>query len=147
VLTKWPLPYARGIAVKPDDPRVLFAGCGETTTGETGAVLRSGDGGQTWRSLPLPVRPNATMWGLATHPADPGRIVAWSLFGEVYVTDDAGESWRKIPREFGEIAPRPGCRVEIRGATLPSVIDRIDCQVTWDRLSGLSLSPPRLAWG
>ena len=33
---KWPLPYARGIAVKADDPGVLFAGCGETTTGETG---------------------------------------------------------------------------------------------------------------
>jgi len=103
VKTRWPLPYARGIAVKPDDPRVLFAGCGETTTGETGGVLRSSDGGQTWRSLPLPVRPNATLWGLATHPADAGRIVAWSLFGEVYVSEDAGESWRKIAREFGEI--------------------------------------------
>jgi photosystem II stability/assembly factor-like uncharacterized protein len=103
VRAKWPLPYARGIAVKTDDPRVLFAGCGETTTGETGAVLCSPDAGQTWRSLPLPVRPNATMWGLATHPADAGRIVAWSLFGEVYVTDDAGESWRKTAREFGEI--------------------------------------------
>ena len=31
VKAKWPLPYARGIAVKPDDPRVLFAGCGEAT--------------------------------------------------------------------------------------------------------------------
>ena len=28
---KWPLPYARGMAVKADDPDVLFAGCGETT--------------------------------------------------------------------------------------------------------------------
>jgi photosystem II stability/assembly factor-like uncharacterized protein len=99
----WPLPYARGVVVKPDDPRVLFAGCGETTTGETGAVLRSVDGGQTWAALPLPARPNATVWGLATHPADPARIVAFTLFGEVYVTDDAGESWRKIGREFGEI--------------------------------------------
>jgi photosystem II stability/assembly factor-like uncharacterized protein len=103
VKAKWPLPYSRGIAVKPDDPRVLFAGCGETTTGETGAVLRSDDGGETWRSLPLPVRPNATMWSLATHPADANRVVACSLFGEVYATEDAGESWRKIPREFGEI--------------------------------------------
>jgi photosystem II stability/assembly factor-like uncharacterized protein len=103
VKAKWPLPYSRGIAVKPDDPRVLFAGCGETTTGETGAVLRSHDGGERWQSLTLPVRPNATMWGLATHPADAGRIVAWSLFGEVYVCEDAGESWRKIAREFGEI--------------------------------------------
>ena len=82
---------------------LLFAGCGQTTTGETGGVLRSNDGGQSWRSLPLPSRPNATMWGLATHPADAARIVAFSLFGEVYVSEDAGESWRKIAREFGEI--------------------------------------------
>jgi hypothetical protein len=54
-------------------------------------------------SLPLPGRPNATMWGLATHPADASRIVAWTLFGEVYVSEDVGESWRKISREFGEI--------------------------------------------
>jgi hypothetical protein len=43
------------------------------------------------------------MGGLATHPADGARIVAFSLFGEVYVSEDAGESWRKIAREFGEI--------------------------------------------
>ena len=103
VKTKWPLPYSRGLAVKPDDPRVLFAGCGETTTGETGHVLRSDDGGDTWRILPLPIRPNTTVWGLATHRAEPDRIVAWTLFGEVYASEDAGSSWRKIPREFGEI--------------------------------------------
>ncbi len=100
---KWPLPYARGIAVKPDDPGVLFAGCGETTTGEKGHVLRTTDFGQRWEILPLPTEANATMWGLATHPAAPDRIVAFTLFGEVYVTETAGASWRKIPREFGEI--------------------------------------------
>ena len=100
---KWPLPYARGLAVKTDDPGVLYAGCGETTTGETGYVLRTTDYGQRWEILPLPGQPNATMWGLATHPADANRIVAFSLFGEVYVTEDAGASWRKIGREFGEI--------------------------------------------
>jgi hypothetical protein len=83
------------------------AGCyrfdgGETTAGETGAVLRSGDC-QTWRSLPLPARPNATMWGMATHPADAIASSPWSLFGEVYITEGGGESWRKITREFGEI--------------------------------------------
>jgi hypothetical protein len=45
----------------------------------------------------------ATVWGLATHPADANRIVAFSLFGEVYVSEDAGASWCKIAREFGEI--------------------------------------------
>ena len=100
---KWPLPYARGIAVKADDPGVLFAGCGETTTGEKGHVLRTTDFGETWETLRLPTQPNATMWGLATHPADANRILAFSLFGEVYISEDAGESWRKIGREFGEI--------------------------------------------
>jgi len=100
---KWPLPYARGMAVKPNDPSVLYAGCGQTTTGETGHVLRTKDYGQRWEILSLPTPANATIWGLATHPADADRIVAFSLFGEVYVSDDAGTSWRKIAREFGEI--------------------------------------------
>jgi photosystem II stability/assembly factor-like uncharacterized protein len=103
VKAKWPLPYARGVVVKADDPTVLFAGCGETTTGETGRVLRSTDYGETWQMLDLPGQPNATIWGLATHPANPDRILAYSLFGEVYISDDAGGSWRKIAREFGEI--------------------------------------------
>jgi len=103
IRAKWPLPYARGIAVKADDPGVLFAGCGETTTGEKGHVLRTTDYGETWETLRLPGQPNATMWGLATHPANANRILAFSLFGEVYISDDAGDSWRKIAREFGEI--------------------------------------------
>jgi photosystem II stability/assembly factor-like uncharacterized protein len=100
---KWPLPYARGMAVKPDDPRMLFAGCGETTTGEKGYVLRTTDYGQRWEVMPLPSPANATLWGLATHSADANRIVAFTLFGEVYVSEDAGASWRKITRDFGEI--------------------------------------------
>jgi hypothetical protein len=100
---KWPLPYARGLMVKADDPGVLFAGCGETTTGEKGHVLRTTNFGESWEILPLPTQPNATVWGLATHPANANRIVAFSLFGEVYVSEDAGASWRKIAREFGEI--------------------------------------------
>jgi len=100
---KWPLPYARGMAVKEDEPGVLFAGCGETTTGETGFVLRTKNFGENWEVLRLPTQPNGTIWGLATHPAEANRIVAFSLFGEGYVTEDAGDSWRKIAREFGEI--------------------------------------------
>jgi photosystem II stability/assembly factor-like uncharacterized protein len=103
IKAKWPLPYARGMAVKADDPAVLFAGCGETTTGEAGHVLRSTDAGQTWDILSLPVPPNATIWGLATHAAHANRILAFSLFGEVYISEDAGDSWRKVAREFGEI--------------------------------------------
>jgi photosystem II stability/assembly factor-like uncharacterized protein len=68
-----------------------------------GHVLRTTDFGESWEILPLPTQPNATVWCLATHAADANRTVAFSLFGEVYVTEDAGASWRKIAREFGEI--------------------------------------------
>jgi photosystem II stability/assembly factor-like uncharacterized protein len=66
-------------------------------------VLRTTDFGETWEILRLPGQPNATMWGLATHPANANRLLAFSLFGEVYISEDAGDSWHKIAREFGEI--------------------------------------------
>ena len=100
---KWPLPYARGLAVKTDDPSMVFAGCGETTTGETGYLLRTTDLGQTWETLRLAERPNSTIWGFATHPANAGRIVAFSLFGEVFISEDGGAAWAKVPRAFGEV--------------------------------------------
>jgi hypothetical protein len=43
------------------------------------------------------------VWGLATHPADANCIVAFSLFGEMYVSEDTGVSWHKIASEFDEI--------------------------------------------
>ena len=34
---------------------------------------------------------------------DANRLLAFSLFGEVYLSENTGDSWHKIPREFGEI--------------------------------------------
>ncbi len=42
-------------------------------------------------------------WCGKAHPADADRIAAFGLSGEVYVSEDAGVSWRKSTREFGEI--------------------------------------------
>jgi hypothetical protein len=63
-------------------------------------------------------------WGV-WHSPDAGK--SWechrkpfplnSRFGEVYVTEDAGESWRKIAREFGEVRPGRGYRPELQTFT------------------------------
>ncbi len=90
-------------STNPVSPVVVSPHPANNTPGETGFVLRTTNFGETWDVLRLPTQPNATVWGIATHPADANRIVAFSLFGEVYVTEDAGASWRKIAREFGEI--------------------------------------------
>ena len=82
----------------------LSARCGDTTSVKKGHLPRTTNFGETWEVLPLPTQPNTTMWGLATHPADANRTVAFSLFGEVYVSENAGGAWREIAREFGEIS-------------------------------------------
>ena len=101
---RFPLRYSRGIAIKRDDPNVICAAIGDTAIGSTGAIQRSTDGGKTWETRPLPVKPNSNIWSFATHPADPDVVLAGSLLGEVYCSDDAGDSWRKLQREFSEVA-------------------------------------------
>jgi photosystem II stability/assembly factor-like uncharacterized protein len=99
----FPLRYCRGIAVKADDPDVLFVANGDAASGETGALQRSKDRGRTWETLPLPVTPNTPIWTFATNSADPDRILTCSHYGQVFISEDAGDSWRKVRREFSEI--------------------------------------------
>ena len=95
--------YCRGVALKPDNPDVIFVGNGNFIPGRVGAIQRSKDGGKTWEPAKLPVEPNSTIYWFGTHPADPDVIVANSLHGYVYTSTDGGESWNKIEQEFGEI--------------------------------------------
>jgi photosystem II stability/assembly factor-like uncharacterized protein len=97
------LPYCRSLALKADDPGVVFVATGDGALGSTGAIQRSKDGGQSWQMMPLPVEPNSPIWAFATHRADPARILACSHYGEVFASRDAGDSWTKLPREFSEI--------------------------------------------
>jgi photosystem II stability/assembly factor-like uncharacterized protein len=103
VKNHFPLPYCRGIAVKIDDPNVLFVGNGDAAAGETGTVQRSEDRGQTWETLRLPVVPNTPMWTFAMHAADPNLVLTCSHYGQVFASADAGDSWSKVRREFSEI--------------------------------------------
>jgi photosystem II stability/assembly factor-like uncharacterized protein len=99
----FPLPYCRSIALKADDPHVLFVANGDGAAGETGTVQRSKDRGQSWETLPLPVVPNTPIWTFATHSTDPDRILTCSHYGQVFISNDAGDSWSKVRREFSEI--------------------------------------------
>jgi hypothetical protein len=51
----------------------------------------------------LPVEPNSVVYWFGTHPSNPSIIVANSLHGYVYLSTDAGHTWTKLRREFGEI--------------------------------------------
>ncbi|HXW85378.1 MAG TPA: hypothetical protein VEJ86_13305 [Candidatus Binataceae bacterium] len=95
--------YCRGVAVKPGDPETIFVGNGDFIPGKRGAIQRTRDGGKTWGKCELPVEPNSVVYWFGTNPANPDLIVANSLHGYLYVSPDAGDSWSKLRREFGEI--------------------------------------------
>ncbi len=97
------LPYCRGLALKADDSNTVFVATGDAAVGSTGAIQRSKNGGQSWQRAELPVEPNSPIWAFATNPADPGLVLACSHYGELYSSYDAGDFWKKLPREFTEI--------------------------------------------
>ncbi len=99
-----PLRYPRGAAVRPDDPRMVFATLGDSTPGSTGAVLRSRDAGQSWESLPLPTQPNSALWVVHMARQQPDTVLTGSRYGYLYRSDDGGDSWRKLWRELSEIS-------------------------------------------
>ena len=103
VTTSFPMPYCRWIAVKPDNPQVIFAANGDGAIGNTGTIQRSTDGGRSWETRPLPVEPNSPLWNFATHSADPDLILASSIYGELYRSADGGDSWEKLKKEFTEV--------------------------------------------
>jgi photosystem II stability/assembly factor-like uncharacterized protein len=99
--SKFDFGYSR--CVRAPWPEVVVVCVGDFIPGRIGALEVSRDGGETWSREALPVTPNSTMYWLATHPALPGTMVASSLFGQVYVSDDFAATWRKLDREFSEI--------------------------------------------
>jgi photosystem II stability/assembly factor-like uncharacterized protein len=101
-----PLPeLAVSLAVAPDDPQTLYAGCVST------GAYRTTDGGQTWE----PIRNGLEMisgaalrvTALAVDKQDPNHVVAATAYGVggsavqlvpwgIYESHDAGRSWTKL---------------------------------------------------
>ena len=100
----FPWHYPRGIAAHPSDPSTVFLTLGDATPGRIGTVMRSRDAGATWQALGLPVQPNSAMWTVSVPAAAPDMVFAASRYGYLYRSDDGGDSWRKLWREFGEVS-------------------------------------------
>ena len=87
------------VCILPADPDVVLAG---TTDG----VWRSRDRGATFARTRFPDT-GKQVWSFLVDAANPQRIYAGGAPVDVYRSDDAGESWRRLPRPA--IAPRASC--------------------------------------
>jgi hypothetical protein len=88
------------LAFAPGDPAVAYAGTGqgEALAGLGIGLLRSEDGGATWRPLVAQALLGAGFFDLLVDPADPGRLLAATTAG-LWASADGGVAWE--PRLAG----------------------------------------------
>jgi photosystem II stability/assembly factor-like uncharacterized protein len=93
-----PWAYCRALAADADGS--LLCGLGDGPPGRRGAVVRSEDGGRSWHSALWPGVAESTVWSISV--AD-GEALAGAIGGEMFASDDAGRTWRRLAQRFGEI--------------------------------------------
>jgi MYXO-CTERM domain-containing protein len=100
------------VAFAPSRPERVYA-LGLVVASSEGALLRSDDGGRTFRrfSAPSTVAPRAALRLAAVHPFDPDIVFAHidveatssEDFDELWVTSNGGESWRRVFAGQGDL--------------------------------------------
>ncbi len=98
-----PWQYCRAVVPMPGNDAVVFLTNGDGPPGTTGKVWRSTNHGRTWSPLSLPGAFNSTPWCIAVSPHDPQLVFIATNLGQLYRSTDAGQTWERLPHEFGEI--------------------------------------------
>ena len=91
------LTYARDLRIFPHDPDTLFAALSNTAAKGPGALYRSQDFGQSWARYDRGLSIDSTLMTVATSAATPDRIYCAARKGQVFGTEDGGETWREYP--------------------------------------------------
>jgi photosystem II stability/assembly factor-like uncharacterized protein len=98
-----PWQYTRGIVARTDNDAVIFLTNGNGPPGSTGKLWRSDDYGYSWKELTLPGTLNSTPWAVATHPHNPQLLFTYTNLGQLFLSEDGGDHWTRLPHEFGEL--------------------------------------------
>jgi len=99
-----PMTYGRDLRVSPHDSKVLYAALSPAFRSADGAIYRSEDIGRTWRRFDHGLKAEATMMSVAASPHDAARVYGVTKVGQVFGTNDGGESWveRRLPEGVGD---------------------------------------------
>ena len=89
--------YCRDLREVPGTPRKLWLAAGAGFQSDTGVLLSSRDGGDSWARVDIGTPPRHTMFALAFDERRPQRMSCATNGGEVYSSYDGGESWVMHP--------------------------------------------------
>ena len=89
--------YCRDIREVPGDPRVIWVAAGANFQSDVGALFRSKDGGATWARVDMGVKPATTVFALSFDERQPRRMYCATTGGEVFASEDGGQSWADRP--------------------------------------------------
>jgi photosystem II stability/assembly factor-like uncharacterized protein len=117
---------ASDVQIDPSNSQVVYAALWESREGpwengvfegDNGGIFKSTDGGKTWSQLTNGLPGNMVQANLAIAPSAPKTLFAavrTKTIAKLYLSDDAGETWRGTTDD-----PRPG--LGIGGGDLPVV--------------------------
>lgn len=134
------------IALDPNNPEVMYA------TGHGIGVVKSSDGGQTWKGSSTGLGGVATE-GFAIDAKNPNTLYVWVLNTGLYRSKDAGASWQRVDdgpkqQEIRSLAS-VGLPTGMGGIWLYAGLDTgvmksPDCFCGWDRLPNAGLPASRV---
>ena len=93
--------YCRDIRETPGDSKTIWVAAGANFQSEVGVLFRSKDGGASWSRVDMGVKPRTTMFTLAFDTRQPRRMFCATSGGEVFASEDGGQSWGARPLPEG----------------------------------------------
>ena len=103
VLLDSPWQYTRAIIKQPGNPSILWLCNGNGPPGNAGKLLKSHDFGYSWEEVFISTSFNSTPWCIAVDESNPALIFLGSNLGQIFRSDNSGQTWEKLTHEFGEI--------------------------------------------
>jgi photosystem II stability/assembly factor-like uncharacterized protein len=93
--------YCRDIREVPGDPRTIWIAAGAGFQSDVGALFRSRDGGLSWNRVDMGLKPQSTMFAVVFDERQPTRMYCGTTGGEVFASEDGGQSWAARPLPEG----------------------------------------------
>ena len=106
----FPWPYCRAAFYLNGDSAKVFIGAGNGPPGDQGGIFYMKDASDAsdseaiqWDRSDIGMTSNSTIWCFGYNPNVDGLLIACSVSGQLFLSENNGNSWSKLAHEFGEV--------------------------------------------